>query len=72
MQADPNEFISSSFVRPKSDGGITVTRTLKPFNQQYVYNIHFKMESLKSSINDMTPNCFRSVWIGRKDFTQSE
>ena len=31
---------------------------LKPFNQQYVDKIHFKMESLKSAINAMTPNCF--------------
>ena len=58
MQADPDEFISSMFVRPKSDGGIKVILNLKPFNQQNVDKIHFKMESLKSAINTMTPNCF--------------
>ena len=31
---------------------------LKPFNHQYVDKIHFKMESLKSAIDAMTPNCF--------------
>ena len=58
VQADPDEFISKIFVRPKSDGGIRVILNLKPFNQQYVDKIHFKMEILKSSINAMTPNCF--------------
>ena len=31
---------------------------LQPFNQQYVDKINFKMESLKSAINAMTPTCF--------------
>ena len=31
---------------------------LQPFNKQYVDKIHFKMESLKSAISAMTPNCF--------------
>ena len=57
VQADPDKFISDIFVRPKSDGGIRVILNLKPFNQQYVDKIHFKMESLKSTINAM-PNCF--------------
>ena len=58
MQADPDEFISNIFVRPKSDGGIRVILNLKPFNRQYVDKIHFRMESLKSAINAMTLNCF--------------
>ena len=58
VQADPDEFISNILVRPRSDGGIRVILNLKPFNQQYVDKIHFKMESLKSAINAMTPNCF--------------
>ena len=58
VQADPSEFMSYIFVTPKSDGGIRVILNLKPFNQQYVDKIHVKMESLKSAINDMTPNCF--------------
>ena len=49
------------FVRPKSDGGIRVILNLKPFNQQYVDKIHFKMESLKSAINAMMPNCFLAI-----------
>ena len=58
MQADPDDFISNIFERSKSDGGIRVILNLKHFNQQYVDKIHFKMESLKSAINAMTPNCF--------------
>ena len=60
MQADPDEFIhvSNIFVRPKYDGGLSVILNIKPFNQQYFDKIHFKMESLKSAIIDMTPNCF--------------
>ena len=33
VQADPDEFISNIFVRPKSDGGIRVILNLKPFIQ---------------------------------------
>ena len=58
MQADPDEFISSIFVRLKSDGGIRVILNLKPLDQQYVDKIHVKMESLKSAINAMTLNCY--------------
>ena len=58
MQADPDEFMSNIFVRPKSNGDIRVILNLKPFNQQYVDKIHFKMESLKSAMNALTPNCF--------------
>ena len=72
VQADPDEFISNSFVRPTSHGGIRVILNLKPFNQQYVDKIHFKIESLKSAINAMMPNCFWPVWICRKQFTQSK
>ena len=32
VQADPGEFISNIFVRPKSDEGIRVILNLKPFN----------------------------------------
>ena len=60
VQADPDEFISSIFVRQKSDGGIRVILNLKPFHQRYVDKIHFKIESLKSVINAMTTNCFLS------------
>ena len=58
VQADPDESIFNSFVRPKSDGGIRVILNLKPFNQQYVYKIHFEMESLKSVINALRQTVF--------------
>ena len=38
-----------------------VILNLKPFNQQYVDKIHFKMESLKYATNAMTPNCFLAI-----------
>ena len=63
VQAYPDEFRSNIFVRPKSDRGIKKILNLKPFSQQYVDKIHFKMESLKSAINVMTPICFWPVWI---------
>ena len=44
VQADPDELISNIFVRPKSNGGIRVILNLKPFYQQYVDKVHFKME----------------------------
>ena len=47
-----------TFVRPKSDGGIRVILNLKPFNQQFVYKIHFEMESLKSVINAIRQTVF--------------
>lgn len=53
-----DEFISNIFVRPKTDGGIRVILNLKPFNKHFVEKIHFKMESLKSAVNAMTPNCY--------------
>ena len=56
VQKDLDKFISNIFVRLKSDRGIRVILNVKPFNQQYVDKIHFKMESLKSAINAMTPN----------------
>ena len=58
VQADPGEFISNFFVRPKSDGGIRLILNLKPFNEQYIVKVHFKRESLKSAINVLTLNCF--------------
>ena len=57
LQADPDKFISNIFVRRTSEGDIRVILNLKPFNLQYVDKIYFKMESLKSAINAMTPNC---------------
>ena len=72
VQADPDKFISNIFARPKSDGGIRVILNLKPFNQHYVDKIHFKMESLKSAIHAMRPNCFLASVDLKKLFTQSK
>ena len=41
LQANPDEFISYIFVRPKSDRGIRKILNLKSFSQQYVDKIHF-------------------------------
>ena len=56
--SDPNEYISNIFTRPKKDGNIRVILNLKPFNKQFMEHIHFKMETLKSAIDSMRPNCY--------------
>lgn len=53
---DNEEFISNIFIRPKSDGGIRVILNLKQFNEKFMEKIHFKMESLQSTINAMSKN----------------
>lgn len=55
---DNEEFISNIFIRPKSDGGIRVILNLKQFNEKFMEKIHFKMESLQSTINAMSKNCY--------------
>ncbi|MEW8548280.1 MAG: reverse transcriptase domain-containing protein [Candidatus Thiodiazotropha sp.] len=58
FSSDPGEYVSNIFMRSKSDGGTRVILNLKPFNEQFVEKIHFKMESLKSAINAMSRNCY--------------
>lgn len=53
----PGECISPIFVRPKKDGSHRLILNLKSLNQSIVYR-HFKMDTLQSAINLMTPNCY--------------
>lgn len=57
-ESDHGEYISNIFTRPKKEGKIRVILNLKQFNEKYVDHIHFKMETLKSAIDSMRPNCF--------------
>ncbi len=61
------ESLSQTYLSdPKKDGNIRVILNLKPFNHDYVEKIHFKMETLKSTINAMTRKfvIFRAVTLG--------
>ena len=51
------EYISNIFVRPKKDGGVRVILNLREFNE-FVDKSHFKMQSLQSAIDLMTPDAF--------------
>lgn len=51
------ECISPIFIRPKKDGSHRVILNLKNLNKSIVYR-HFKMDTLKSAINLMKPNCY--------------
>ena len=42
----------------KKEGKIRVILNLKQFNENYVEHIHFEMETLKSAVNAMRPNCY--------------
>lgn len=56
--SEPNEYLSNIFTRPKKEGKIRVILNLKYFNEQYMDHIHFKMETLKSAVDSMRPNCY--------------
>ena len=51
------EYISPIFVWGKKDGSHRLILNLKSLNQSITYR-HFKMDTLQSAINLITPNCF--------------
>ena len=52
------EFISNILMQYKKSGGIRIILNLKLFNQKYVEKIHFKMQTLKTAIDNMTKDCY--------------
>ena len=56
-QPEPGEYISNIFIRPKKPTGIRVILNLKSFNENVEYK-HFKMQSLQTAIDLMTPGAF--------------
>ena len=61
-----DEYISNIFIRPKKDGRVRLILNLKLFNSLYVEKCHFKMESLRSALNETRKDCcFVSVDLVR-------
>ena len=56
-QHEPDEFISPIFLRDKQDGLFRMILNLKKLNK-HVQCYHFKMETIKTVISMMTPDCF--------------
>ena len=53
----PGQYVSNIFLRDKKDGSYRMILNLKKLNFSVEY-FHFKMETLKSAINLMTPGCY--------------
>ena len=51
------EFISQIFLVPKSEDSFRMILNLKKLNENMPY-IHFKMETIRSILTLVTPNCF--------------
>ena len=58
------EYLSNIFIRPKKDGRYRMILNLKRLNKSITYH-HFKLSSLKSVINMMSPNCYMASidWV---------
>lgn len=52
-----DEFISTIFLRPKKDGTHRMILNLKSLNQ-YVTYYHFKMDTIHTAVEMMTPGCY--------------
>ena len=57
ITSDEVKYVSSIFLRPKRDGSYRLILNLKNLND-YADKLHFKMETLKSALTIVTPNCF--------------
>ena len=70
-QHEEGEYISPIFLTPKSDGSFTMILNFKKLNDRMPH-IHFKMETIKSVLNLVTPNwCMAKIDIkdAYPDFT---
>ena len=56
-QHEKGEFISQIFLMPKSEDSFEMILNLKKFNGNMPY-IHFKIETMKSTLTLVTPNCY--------------
>lgn len=52
-----NDFISTIFLRPKKDGTYRMILNLKSLNHYVKYH-HFKMDTIATAIEMVTPGCF--------------
>ena len=56
-QHEECKYIPSIFLPPKPDGWFRMILNFKKLNDYMPY-IHFKMETIKSVLNLVTPNCY--------------
>ena len=56
-QHEEGEFISPIFLVPKSEDSFKMILNLKRLNENMPYS-HFKMETIKSILTLVTPNCY--------------
>jgi len=54
---EPGEFISTIFLRPKSDGSFRMILSLKEFNKSVEHH-HFKMDNLDTVTKMIKPGCY--------------
>ena len=69
-QNEEGEFISRIFLMPKSGDSFRIILNLKRLNENMPY-IHFKMETIKSTLTLVTPNCYMAK-VDVKDAYYSE
>ncbi len=51
------EFLSNIFLRPKKDGSFRLILNLRELNESVEY-LHFKLDTIKTAMALITPNCF--------------
>ena len=54
------EFVSPIFIKHKPDGDVRLILNLKDLNN-YINKIHFKMETIKTVLANITKGCYMSV-----------
>ena len=54
---EPGEFISTIFLRPKSDGSFQMILNLKEFNKSVEHH-HFKKDTLETVTKMIKPGCY--------------
>ena len=55
-----DEFVSSIFSQPKTNGSLRVIINLKPLNQ-FIVSHHFKMDTIKTVLRQITPGCYMAT-----------